>query len=128
MQFAFQTTPATSSSPDGAARPSAELPPPKLAGAGAAIGAAATAAGAGVWSGEGVGVRLYKILIYFTALLWESIIRLAPPPPAQPALLQYCCTTIAQINPPVPALPSALPLPPPGPESGVKRLQSGFRG
>ena len=38
------------------------------------------------------GLRLYKILFHFKALLWESIIRVLP----HPTLLQYYCTTIAQ--------------------------------
>jgi len=47
------------------------------------------------------GLSLYKIFFHFKALLWESIILLLPPPsPAKPALLQYCCTTIAQYTPP----------------------------
>jgi len=45
-------------------------------------------------------IRLYKILFYFKALLWESIILLLPLPPAKPTLLQYYCTTIAQYTTP----------------------------
>ena len=45
---------------------------------------------------DGWVVSLYKILFNFKALLWESIIRLPPPPLAKPTLLQYYCTTIAQ--------------------------------
>jgi len=46
-----------------------------------------------------VQVSLYKILLYFKALLWESIVLLLPPPLAKPTLLQYYCTTIAQYAP-----------------------------
>jgi len=45
-------------------------------------------------------IRLYKILLHFTALLRESIILLFLPPPAKPTLLQYYCKTIAQYTPP----------------------------
>jgi len=50
-------------------------------------------------------LSLYKIVIHFKALLWESIILLLPPPPAKPTLLQYYCTTIAQYTPPTPIPP-----------------------
>jgi len=51
-------------------------------------------------------VSLYKILFYFKALVWESIILfLPPPPPAKPTLLQYYRTPIAQYTPRPPHRP-----------------------
>jgi len=45
-------------------------------------------------------ISLYQILFYITDLMWESIIPVMPPPPANPTVLQYYCTTIAQHTPP----------------------------
>jgi len=45
-------------------------------------------------------LALYKILFYFKALLWESIILFSPPPLAKPTQLQFYCTPIALYTPP----------------------------